>query len=64
MPATHQTRLPQPVTFSERHRVTTTLVVLAYLVVLGATTGSLIGSLLAGIVNTVLDQPVFTNAGP
>ena len=64
MPLTHPTRLPQPVTFTERHRVTTALVVLGYLVLLGASTGSLIGSLLAQVVNAFLDQPVFTHGGP
>ena len=64
MPAIHPTRLTQPVTFSERHRVTATLVMLGYLVVLAATTGTFIGTLIAGVVNAVLNQPVFTNAGP
>lgn len=60
MHTTHPTRLPPSAPFTERHRVIGTLLVLVFLVLLGASTGGFIGSLLAQALDGLLDLSVFT----
>jgi hypothetical protein len=47
---------PLPTTFTERHRIAATTLVVTLLVVLGVLSGSFVGRLLAVLVSTALGQ--------
>jgi hypothetical protein len=47
---------PIPTTFTERHAITATVLLLAFLVVVGVLGGSFIGRLLAFLLSTALGQ--------